>query len=399
VTEGRVGIAHARIIGRILSSLLGEQRERVEAELVDLAERLDVVAFGRAARKLQGRIQPDMLAAAQRRQRFDRRFRATDTEDGGFAFSGLLYGTAAETARTAVQAFRRPDAAGEHRTPEQRGADAFEQLCAVALSSGQAPTRHGVRPQVMVTIAADQLALLEQQPEQAVGEFVGSGQPIAGPELRHLLADSKLVRAVLGADDVPIAVSTTVRTVPAGLWRALLLRDGGCTWPGCDAPASWCDVAHGLVPFADDGRLSLDNAMLLCRRHHRLYDASNLEVRIDGRTVSYPRYEGATDRDDRPTGSDPEATSTDALARDGHVEPGDARGETASTDPGVSDRHVAPTNAGRPSGPEAAGSRSGPPTAGRGRRPTERRHRGTRDRSSQLELEEPGDEGGSLVPP
>jgi hypothetical protein len=294
VTEGRISVGHARTIGRVLASLVGEERAAVEVELVELAGRLDPVAFGKAARRVQGRVQPGQLARAQRRQDVDRRFRATDTEDGGFAFSGLLYGTAAETARTAIRAFRRPDAAGERRRPAQRGADAFEQLCDVALRAGQAPARHGVRPQVLVTVDASDLVRMEQTPEQAAGVFIGSGQPVAGPQLRSLLSDCQLVRVVLDADRVPVEVSTTVRTVPAGLWRALLIRDAGCRWPGCDAPASWCDVAHAIDAYADEGRLSIDNAMLLCRRHHRLYDASNHTVTIDGTTITFPHLHTTT---------------------------------------------------------------------------------------------------------
>lgn len=307
VRDGDVGASQARTIGRVLEGLVGAQRDEVEAELVELAARLDPVAFGRAARRLLARIQPEQLARQQRRQEFDRRFRATDTEDGGFAFSGLLYGTAAETARVALRAFRRPDSPDEHRTPEQRGADAFEQLCAVALAAGEAPAQHGVRPQVVVTIDAADLVRLQDDPARAAGTFVASGQPVSGPQLRQLLDDCTLLRVVLDAEKVPVEVSTTVRTVPAGLWRALLIRDGGCRWPGCDAPAAWCDVAHAKQAFTDGGRLSLDNAVLLCRRHHRRFDSSNLTVHIDGTNVTFPGLAGTTtdppDRRAAPQGS------------------------------------------------------------------------------------------------
>ncbi|MFU8840420.1 MAG: DUF222 domain-containing protein [Nitriliruptoraceae bacterium] len=291
VQEGRFGVSQARTIARVLAPLVGPVRDDVEAELVELAGELDPVAFGRAARRILGRVEPEALAEQQRRQEPERRFRACDTEDGGFAFSGLLHGTAAETARVALQAFRRPDTPDERRTPEQRGADAFEQLCAAALAAGTAPTRHGVRPQVLVTIGADQLAALEAAPETVAGTFVGSGQPIAGPEVRHLVADSQLVRVVLDADAVPIEVSTVVRTVPAGLWRALLIRDRGCRWPGCDAPAAWCDVAHATRAFTDGGRLTLDNALLLCRRHHRRYDRSPHHAVIRGTEIRFPHLD------------------------------------------------------------------------------------------------------------
>jgi hypothetical protein len=329
VRDGRVGVSQARTIGRVLAGLFGEQREEVEAELLELAERLDPVAFGRAARAVLGRVQPQMLADQQRRQERQRRFRATDTEDGGFAFSGLLHGSAAETARVALAAFRRPDAAGERRTPEERGADAFEQLCATALAADSAPTRHGTRPQVMVMIDAADLARLDTEPNEAVGRFAWSGQPVAGPQLRHLVADSQLLRLVLDARKVPIEVSTTVRTVPAGLWRALLARDAGCVWPGCDAPASWCDVAHGRTAYADDGKLALGNAMLLCRRHHRRFDASDHQVVIDGPHVRFPTLLRQDDRGGTVVSSAPERGGS--LGRAG---PGRRRPPGRDHDPG-----------------------------------------------------------------
>ncbi|MFU8839605.1 MAG: DUF222 domain-containing protein [Nitriliruptoraceae bacterium] len=308
--DGRVGPAQARTMARVLATLLGPERDAVEQELLELAQRLDPIAFGRAARRIQARIQPDMLARQQRQQEFQRRFRATDTDDGGFAFSGLLYGTAAETARVALRAFRRPDTPDEHRTPEQRGADAFEQLCAAALAAGEAPTTHGVRPQVMVLVDAADLARIDGAPELAAGRFAASEQPVSGRSLRHLLDDAHLLRVVLDADRVPIEVSTTVRTVPIGLWRALLARDGGCVWPGCDAPASWCDVAHAAEAFADGGRLSPANSMLLCRRHHRRFDAGSRHVVIDGDRVRLPgagppsAHEGAREVDPVPASRD-----------------------------------------------------------------------------------------------
>jgi len=308
VRDGELGPSQARLIARILREVEPEQRVAVEEELLELAGALDPVTFGRRAREVLARIRPAALAADERRQQLDRSFRGRDTEDGGFAFSGLLYGSAAEHARVALRAFRRPDTPGEHRRPEQRGADAFEQLCAAALAAGSAPTNHGVRPQVLVVMDVEQFALLEHDPLAASGRFVGSGQPISGAALRHLVADSELVRMVLDADSTPLDVSSKVRTVPQGLWRALQIRDGGCVWPSCDAPASWCDVAHGAHAYTDDGKLSVDNSMLLCRRHHRRFDNGDRRVVIEGDRVRFPgqpdTLEGATTADDASTTGD-----------------------------------------------------------------------------------------------
>ena len=59
------------------------------------------------------------------------------------------------------------------------------------------------------------------------------------------------------------------RVVSPSQRRALYRRDQGCTHPGCDVPARWCD-AHHVVHWADGGRTQADNLRLLCRRHHRI---------------------------------------------------------------------------------------------------------------------------------
>jgi 5-methylcytosine-specific restriction endonuclease McrA len=48
-----------------------------------------------------------------------------------------------------------------------------------------------------------------------------------------------------------------------------VVRDGGCVADGCDRPPRWTE-AHHKVHWADGGPTSLDNLVLLCRRHHRM---------------------------------------------------------------------------------------------------------------------------------
>lgn len=285
--DGAIDPEQARMIARVLEGLPPDRRDAVETELLELASRMDPVAFGRAARSVLAEQAPAAAAEDEGRRHLSRRVRGSDTPDGGFAFSGLLYGAAAEQARVALDAFRQPDVSGEHRSPEQRSADAFEQLCAAALRSGDAPSAHGVRPHVIVVITAEQLAAHRSGGSVAAASFAASGQPVMSQEFGSLLTDCDVTRLVLDAAGTPIEASATVRTVPIGLWRSLLVRDGGCTWEGCDAPASWCDVAHGETAFAAAGRLSPANAALLCRRHHRRFDRGNHRIVIDGNSVSY----------------------------------------------------------------------------------------------------------------
>ena len=151
LTDGQAGVITDALGG--LAHLTPERRGQVEADLLAFAAEADAVALGRHARRLVA--ETDLARAEQlaEHRRIRRSARVAQTPDGGVAFSGVLYGVAGERLMTAVEAFRRPDdPGGERRTPEQRTADAFDQIFDVALRSGEAPTKHGVRPHVLVTV-------------------------------------------------------------------------------------------------------------------------------------------------------------------------------------------------------------------------------------------------------
>jgi hypothetical protein len=156
---------------------------------------------------------------------------------------------------------------------------------AVALRAGEAPTSHGVRPHVVVTFAWSDLAR-----KAGIGELGFTG-PITYDEIKPLLADVAISRVILDADSMPLEVSKRTRNVPAALVTALALRDRGCAWSGCDAPPGYCDVAHGNDPYGSNGMLSLANAVLLCKRHHRRFDHGNYKLVINGNDVRFEPIE------------------------------------------------------------------------------------------------------------
>lgn len=290
--QGDIGTDHVRLIADLLTQVPAEQRDEVEARLLGLACDHEPVTFGRNARALLHELAADRNAAAERLQESRRELRIADTPEGSVVLSGRLFGTSAELVRVALDAFRRPDTPDEPRTVEQRNADALLQLCEVALRAEQAPTQHGARPHVVVLVRDEDLG-----GGAGPARFGFSGQPVNLALARRLFSDCVVSRLVLAADGTPIEASAGRRTVPAGLHRALVARDGGCTWAGCDAPASWCDVAHGNVPFRQDEPLRLGDAALLCRRHHRRFDHGPYRMVISGGRVRYERLDAAA----RPT--------------------------------------------------------------------------------------------------
>jgi hypothetical protein len=287
----RISEAHTRVIAETMSwlptTMPKSPRKRFEAQLVALAEDLDVIAFGRQARRLLAEI--DLAAAEHRERRQHQRRSVTigDAEDGAVVGSFRLYGLQAEKLRTALNASRHQDPAeGPFRTTEQRNADALEVVCDLALRSSSLPTQHGVRPHVSVIVEWSALAI-----GAGVAELDFTG-PITLASLRPLLRDSTVSRIILDPDSVPTEAGEAVRTVPAGLFRQLAVRDRGCSWDDCEAPVAWCEVAHGQIPFRSGGRLRLDDCALLCSRHHRIFDNQPWRLVIRGPAVHYERLDG-----------------------------------------------------------------------------------------------------------
>ncbi|MGH3728619.1 MAG: HNH endonuclease signature motif containing protein [Micromonosporaceae bacterium] len=84
---------------------------------------------------------------------------------------------------------------------------------------------------------------------------------------------------MLGSDSIPLDVGRTIRLFTRAQRRALILRDRGCAFPGCDRPAHWCE-AHHIRHWVDGGATDLHNGVLLCGYHHRVIHKGKWRVRI-----------------------------------------------------------------------------------------------------------------------
>jgi len=170
--------------------------------------------------------------------------------------------------------------AGDERTRSQQLADALVQLCDNALAAGQLPVLRGHKPQVIVKIDAEDLTGPGTNP--GAGEM-GFGATISAARARWLACDGQVTRVVMGSDGMPLDYGRTVRLVPPHVRRAAEVRDGGCVFAGCGAPTWWCDVHH-LLAWINGGETSLDNAALLCERHHtKVHHGFRVERQPDGR--------------------------------------------------------------------------------------------------------------------
>ena len=110
--------------------------------------------------------------------------------------------------------------------------------------------------------------------------------PLPASAVEHLLCDASFVATLLDEMGVPLDHGRDKRFATPAQHIALHARDGGCTFPGCDAHDGWLD-AHHIRYWKKHGRSDLVNFGLLCRRHHRVAHRKgwSLELTDDGWTI------------------------------------------------------------------------------------------------------------------
>ena len=157
----------------------------------------------------------------------------------------------------------------------QRRADALALIAECALQSDLDRDSAADRYQVVVHIdtATDSHELVQTAVELDQGPV-----RVSAETLRRLTCDAAVVTMREGPDGSVLDVGRKSRTVPTPIRRALTARDAGCCFPGCTARR--CD-AHHVEHWADGGSTSLDNLMLLCRRHHTLVHEGGVSVERD----------------------------------------------------------------------------------------------------------------------
>ncbi|CDO10021.1 HNH endonuclease [Mycolicibacterium cosmeticum] len=167
-----------------------------------------------------------------------------------------------------------PDGSPDPRPVDRRRADAFGQLLRTYLSHSARPMSGGVLPHVTLIRSAP------SQPATSRGDRVddlGFGGPVSPVTAELISCDCTRTSVTVDGAGVPLDVGRSERLFTPALRKGLAVRDGGCAFPGCGRPVSWCD-AHHITPWALGGITSLDNGVLFCRRHHTVIHHSDWQV-------------------------------------------------------------------------------------------------------------------------
>jgi hypothetical protein len=310
---GEVSLSAARVLAKIRQVDPVAFRDD-EAQLVEAARIHSMGDLHRVAAYWRQQIERQQLADGEDAVRTRRALRASVTFMGMVRLDGDLDPETGETLLTALGAVLDAEARSrdEHdrRTPAQRRADALGEVCRQWLDVADRPLVGGERPHVAVLVDADSLATADadeptrvphppiagarpQRGSVGVISELGHVGPVPAGLTRRLACDASVMRVVMAADSEPLDVGRRSAIVPPSMRRAVIARDRHCRFPSCDRPPAWCD-AHHVLHWADGGATSVENLLLLCRRHHRMIHARRgFGVEIVGGRPVFTRPDGS----------------------------------------------------------------------------------------------------------
>lgn len=275
VVDGRVSVRNASVVlaemDRLETRLTQQARPTVWAGLVAIAES----GGPRQIRALRPALLAEYGRVGELQQIQDRARRRVglsqpwDDGDGLFEYRLRLDVEAKAVLEAALSPLAAPRPADGR--PDLRGSDRRRGEALVEIVRRGVAAADGVpasaKTQLLLSMDLDQL-------RAGLGAAATLGGPDAGTLLapgtvRRLACDAAIIPVLLGGPSQVLDLGHTTRCFTPAQTKALWLRDGGCTLPGCTMPAQWCD-AHHLTHWLDGGPTDLANAALLCGYHHHL---------------------------------------------------------------------------------------------------------------------------------
>ncbi len=286
--EGLLSASHAAVIvgaSRALpTGATEEQREVVEATLVEQAKRFTPDQLRRLARRAVEAIEPDQTVvdahennlvrseeqAAVARASFSWHDHGDGTTSGHFTVptTGFAHLHKILDAMTAPRRMR------EHDQGPQTGIGrAFDWRHRRGLAFAELlehlPTDHLHHKSAATVVVTIDHATLTGALRAA---HLDTDQPLSAGEARRLACGAGIIPAVLGSASVPLDLGRETRLFTQPQRIAAGLTHDSCAAEGCERPYAWCELHH-RQPWARGGLTNLHNAVPLCHWHHqRVHD-------------------------------------------------------------------------------------------------------------------------------
>ena len=242
---------------------------------------------------------PDEQLTTDRRHLHLRR-----TKDGGWAGEFRLTGILGSKLHALLGPLAKPridpaatPAGGDPldtRTRGQRLHDALEDVCDRLLRSDSTlPDAGGTPTTLIITIDLDNLLANTGYGVTSDGTLIRTDTVI-----RHT-DQADLYVAAINANGVVLNLGRTRRIATLGQTIALIARDQGCSFPGCDVPPEYCE-RHHIQSWIDGGLTNLDNLTLLCKYHHHNFANHGWTCQLNPDRLPEWRPPRTVDRQQRP---------------------------------------------------------------------------------------------------
>ncbi|MDH6181369.1 hypothetical protein M2152_001551 [Microbacteriaceae bacterium SG_E_30_P1] len=249
-------------------------------QLLREARELTVERLGARARELRASLDLEHVAEREELLRSKRYLHLIPRADGMTRLDGLLDPESTARLKAVYDAATSPRRGGprfvdptsiaqadalidDTRTTEQIALDTFLVLLELGTQADVSTFIGARKPAVQVLVTK---ADLDQHTGMAFIEGESEALSVATAE-RHVCESGAV--PILMDDGQVINLGRELRLFNRRQRIALAARDGGCIWPGCDRPPSWCE-AHHIVEWSRDGRTDIADGVLLCRHHHML---------------------------------------------------------------------------------------------------------------------------------
>lgn len=281
VLSGEVSVTAAEAIRAGLDGADApvERLARAAELLCEEARSTDPDRLLRLAREVRDAIDEEGVTVREELLRSRRSLRRIDTRDG---MKRLIWDYDPETAGIVDEIYDRATSprrggprfvdaetlerseriAKDPRTTEQLASDAFAEVLRQGAAADPGVLVKAGAPSVRVIVSDHALTA-------GVGHGVieGSGEAVGLATVARLACAGGFQTVTVDRHGKVLDLGREQRLYSTTQRTALAVRDGGCLWPDCDRPPSWCE-AHHIDAWRDGGRTDIDRGVLLCRYHH-----------------------------------------------------------------------------------------------------------------------------------
>nr|WP_269846387.1 HNH endonuclease signature motif containing protein [Naasia lichenicola] len=291
VDEGRIPLASARLalvcLDRAERHLSVEKLAALEANLVEKAEAYPISEFSTFSQHAADLIDAEGIEPSEAMQREREGVRSfarpngmmrtiidTASENSGFIHAAIQGSMVPRPALVADGEFN-DLAMADTRTLPQRRLDALMGVIRAGIAADDSRVA-GVDTTMLVAVNLSDL-----QEGAGAAYILGIDEPISIATTLRLAATARIIPIGLDSKGEILFAGRGSRLFNRAQRRAMALRDGGCVVDGCTAPLSQVQAAH-IRSWAAGGPTDLDNGLLLCAFHHRMFDLGGWEYMRQG---------------------------------------------------------------------------------------------------------------------